>query len=151
MLKLVMSVEVSSSSDDKPSLCSALFPFCSLACRRRVLYSSTNTKEAKLKTWAEIAFYQLGTKVTLSWSRLKIWCTENLFFFLQIYSWIHIIRFCVTVIGFAFVAKSTAQYSISTGRGMWEQVGTFVLLFQLSSSDDCALGMLRDLGQTSLD
>lgn len=37
MLKLVMSVEVSSSSDDKPSLCSALFPFCSLACRRRVL------------------------------------------------------------------------------------------------------------------
>lgn len=31
MLKLVMSVEVSSSSDDKPSLCSALLPFCSLA------------------------------------------------------------------------------------------------------------------------
>lgn len=50
MLKLVMSVEVSSSSDDKPSLCSALFPFCSLACRRRVLHPSTNTKEAKLKT-----------------------------------------------------------------------------------------------------
>lgn len=92
MLKLVMSVEVSSSSDDKPSLCSALFPFCSLACRRRVLHPSTNTKEAKLKTWAEIAFYQLGTKVTLSWSKLKIWCTENLCF--TIYSWIHIIRFC---------------------------------------------------------
>lgn len=54
MSKLVMSVEVSSSSDDMPSLCSALFPFCSLACRRRVLYPPTNTK-ADQKTRAELA------------------------------------------------------------------------------------------------
>lgn len=41
VLKLVMSVDVSSSSDDKPSLCSALFPFCSRACRLRALRQTT--------------------------------------------------------------------------------------------------------------
>lgn len=45
-LKLVMSVEVSSSSLDRPSLCSALFPFCSLACRRRVLFQINITEHA---------------------------------------------------------------------------------------------------------
>lgn len=49
MLKLVMSVEVSSSSDDKPSLCSALFPFCSLACRRRVLHPQVQRRTMKTK------------------------------------------------------------------------------------------------------
>ena len=39
-----MSVEVSSSSDENPSLCSALFVFCSLACRLRVLDPPTNTE-----------------------------------------------------------------------------------------------------------
>lgn len=43
-LKLVISVEVSSSSDEKPSLCSARLPFCSLACRLRVLDPPTNAK-----------------------------------------------------------------------------------------------------------
>lgn len=37
VLKLVMSVDVSSSSEDRPSLCSALLPFCSRACRLRAL------------------------------------------------------------------------------------------------------------------
>lgn len=36
-LKLVVSVEVSSSSLDSPSLCSALAPLCSRACLRRAL------------------------------------------------------------------------------------------------------------------
>lgn len=37
-LKLVMSVDVCSSSLDSPSLCSALLPLCSRACLRRVLF-----------------------------------------------------------------------------------------------------------------
>lgn len=37
VLKLVTSVDVSSSSEDRPSLCSARLPFCSRACRLRAL------------------------------------------------------------------------------------------------------------------
>lgn len=45
MLTLVTSVEVSSSSEEKPSLCSARFPFCSLACLLRVLMQSRSQKQ----------------------------------------------------------------------------------------------------------